>query len=106
MIAWTIEAARQSGLFGRIVVSTDDPAIAEVAKTYGADAPFLREQHYDDHAPVSQATISALDQARQHFDEDYETVVQLMPNCPLRWVNDIVEAFDYFKQSDSSMQIS
>ena len=41
LIARTIEAARDSGVAGRIVVSTDDPDIARVAKASGAEVPFL-----------------------------------------------------------------
>ena len=43
MIAWSIRAAAESGCFRRIVVSTDDNEIAEVAKNYGADVPFRRD---------------------------------------------------------------
>lgn len=42
MIAWPIAAARESGVFDRIVVSTDDPEIAAVARQSGAEAPFVR----------------------------------------------------------------
>ena len=42
MIAWSIEAAKTSGLFDRIIVSTDDAKIAEVAKKWGAEVPFMR----------------------------------------------------------------
>lgn len=42
MIAYSIEAALQSGCFDRIIVSTDDSEIAEVAKSYGAEVPFIR----------------------------------------------------------------
>jgi pseudaminic acid cytidylyltransferase len=42
MIAWSIMAARESGLFNRIIVSTDDSEIAEVAKAWGAETPFMR----------------------------------------------------------------
>ena len=42
IIAWSIEAARQSGCFDRIIVSTDDEEIADVARKWGADAPFIR----------------------------------------------------------------
>jgi N-acylneuraminate cytidylyltransferase len=42
MIAWSIEAARSSGLFEHVVVSTDDAEIAEVARKWGAEVPFLR----------------------------------------------------------------
>jgi pseudaminic acid cytidylyltransferase len=42
IIAYTIEAALQSGLFDKVMVSTDDPEIAEVSKKHGAEVPFMR----------------------------------------------------------------
>ena len=42
MIAWSIEAALQSGCFDQVIVSTDDTEIAEVARRYGATVPFMR----------------------------------------------------------------
>ena len=45
MIAWSIEAAKASGLFDHIIVSTDDTEIAEVAKAWGAEVPFTRPEH-------------------------------------------------------------
>lgn len=42
MIAWSIEAARQSGCFSQILVSTDDAEIADVAQRFGAEVPFMR----------------------------------------------------------------
>jgi pseudaminic acid cytidylyltransferase len=42
MIAWSVEAAKSSGLFDRIIVSTDDAEIAEVSKQLGAEVPFVR----------------------------------------------------------------
>ena len=54
MIAWSIEAARASGLFDYIVVSTDDAEIAEVAKVHGAEVPFMRPAALsDDHTGTS-----------------------------------------------------
>lgn len=50
MLAWAVEAARESGCFDRIVVSTDDDEIAEVARDCGADVPFRRPPELsDDH---------------------------------------------------------
>jgi pseudaminic acid cytidylyltransferase len=50
MLSWVVEAARQSGCFDRIVVSTDDPAIAAVAREAGAEVPFMRPPELaDDH---------------------------------------------------------
>ncbi|MDH0726185.1 pseudaminic acid cytidylyltransferase [Stutzerimonas stutzeri] len=50
MIAWSIEAALGSGCFDRVIVSTDDAEIAEIAHQYGATVPFLRPAELsDDH---------------------------------------------------------
>jgi pseudaminic acid cytidylyltransferase len=50
IISWSIAAAQQSGCFDRIIVSTDDPEISEVAKAYGAEVPFVRPPELsDDH---------------------------------------------------------
>ncbi|WP_028988638.1 pseudaminic acid cytidylyltransferase [Thermithiobacillus tepidarius DSM 3134] len=50
MIAWSIEAALQSGCFDQVVVSTDDAEIAEVARAHGAAVPFMRPAELsDDH---------------------------------------------------------
>lgn len=48
MIGWSIAAARESGCFDRIIVSTDDPEIAKVAQELGAEVPFLRPSNLSD----------------------------------------------------------
>ena len=62
MIAWPIEAARASGLFDHIVVSTDDAEIAEVAKANGAEVPFMRPAALsDDHTGTSPVVAHAIE---------------------------------------------
>ncbi|GHA30229.1 acylneuraminate cytidylyltransferase [Salinimicrobium marinum] len=96
MIAWTIEAAKESGLFEKIVVSTDSPEIAEVAKQYGAEVPFLRDSAADDHSPVSEATLRTIIQLEEK-GEFYDEVVQLFAVCPLRDASDITNSYQFFK---------
>ncbi len=48
MIAWSIEAAMESGCFDRVIVSTDDEEIAAVARQYGAETPFMRPAQLSD----------------------------------------------------------
>ncbi len=48
MIAWSIEAALQSKLFAHVIVSTDDSEIADVARGYGAEVPFVRPPELSD----------------------------------------------------------
>lgn len=62
MIAWSIEAARQSGCFDRVVVSTDDEEIAAVARELGAAVPFMRPAALaDDHAGTLAVMRHAVD---------------------------------------------
>jgi pseudaminic acid cytidylyltransferase len=64
MIAWPIRAALAAGCFSRVVVSTDDPEIAETARAEGAEAPFMRPAALaDDHAgllPVMAHAVETL----------------------------------------------
>ncbi|MFT6910009.1 MAG: CMP-N-acetylneuraminic acid synthetase [Oleiphilaceae bacterium] len=106
MIAWTIEAALQSELFDKVIVSTDDLEIAEISKSFGAEVPFLRFEAEDDFSPVSDATLSCLIQAEKFWQSSFDTVVQLMPNCPIRNCQDIVYALKEFNSRESDFQIS
>ena len=106
MIAWTIQAAYESKIFDRVVVSTDDDECATISKKYGCDVPFLRDTSSDDIAPVSMATIRALEQAERFYSEEYDIVIQLMPNTPLRTAKDIVQHFNNFLEKNNNFQIS
>lgn len=62
MIAWSIEAALQSGCFDAVIVSTDDAEIAEVARHYGADVPFMRPPELsDDFTGTNAVIVHAID---------------------------------------------
>lgn len=105
LIAWTIEAAQQSGLFDKVVVSTDAQDIADVAKQFGAEVPFLRKQHADDFSPVSEATIATLKQLHAR-GQDFDDVVQLFAVCPLRTAKDIQNAYAHYLEKNVPFQIS
>ena len=106
MIAWTIESALKSNIFDMVFVSTDDQEIAEISKRYGAEVPFLRDKYADDNSPVSLVTLYALEQIEKNLGRQFETVVQLMPNCPLRESRHIIEAYENFLKSGASFQLS
>lgn len=106
MIAYTIRAALDSGLFDRVVVSTDSQEIAEAAKGLGAEVPFLRAASLaDDITPVSLATCDMLERLDPRGDR-YDSVAQLMPNCPMRTAADVVDSYAAFVDSGSDAQIS
>ena len=105
MIAWTIESALRTKMFETVLVSTDDLEIAEISKNYGAQVPFLRNQHMDDFSTVSEATLTALEQLNSYNGKAYETVVQLMPNCPLRSTKNIIDQLKFFEESKKKISV-
>lgn len=82
MIAYSIEAAIQSGCFDRVIVSTDDREIAEVAKQYGAEVPFTRPTEIaDDHATTMDVMHHAINWCLKHGD-NLEAVCCLYATAP------------------------
>ena len=107
MIAWTIEAALESGIFEDVLVSTDSEETAAVSRRLGAEAPFLRNpEDATDSAPVAIATLNAMLRMSEYKKKNYDMVVQLMPNCPCRTAGDIAAAMANFNQSGSEFQVS
>lgn len=106
LISYTIEAAKKSGIFSQIIVSTDSKEIAAISKEYGAEVPFLREKNLsDDYSPVSLVTLDVIDRLEIKSDQ-YDNVCQLMANCPLRDDIDIVNSYQRFTETESHAQIS
>lgn len=106
LMSWTIEAAIESKLFDRIIVSTDNKKFAEIAQNYGVEVPFLRDTNSDDLTPVSEATITAVTQAEKYYNESYDIVVQLMANAPIRNQLDIKEHLNNFINNNLNFQLS
>lgn len=86
MIAWSIEAAKKSGCFEKIVVSTDDAEIADIARQFGAEVPFVRSEALsDDFAGTEAVVVDAINQLQQqqwvfaHTCCIYPTAPLLMP---------------------------
>ncbi|GAB4399656.1 MAG: N-acylneuraminate cytidylyltransferase [Anaerolineales bacterium] len=85
LIAWSIAAAKQSNLVTRIIVSTDDEEIAEVAREWGAETPFLRSaelaQDKTTDLPVFEHALKWLEETEGYRPD---IVVQLRPTSPIR----------------------
>ncbi len=105
-IAYTIRAALGSGVFDRVVVSTDSDEIARVAREHGAEVPFVRDASLaDDDTPVSLATVDALERL-DPSGERIAHVAQLMANCPLRDANDVRASWEQFTSTGARSQLS
>jgi N-acylneuraminate cytidylyltransferase len=85
LIAWTINEAKKSAYIDRLIVSTDDEEIAEVARKYDCEVPFLRPAELaQDNTPGIDPVLHAL-----MMIPGYDYVMLLQPTSPLRKVNDI-----------------
>ncbi len=106
LFVWTLIAAIDSGIFDRVVVSTDDLEIREIALSLGASVPTLRESYSDDYSPVSLATIETVVASEKYFNESYLNIFQLLPTSPLRTSQDIICAFEEFQKRECKFLIS
>ena len=96
LIAYSIEAALNSGVFERVIVSTDDAEIADVAVKFGAEVPFMRDAALsDDYATSSDAVADAV----AKLGDGYSHVCCLYATAPLITSQILREAYAEFKQS-------
>ena len=92
IIAYSVEAARKTGLFDEIIVSTDDKEIAEVAKQYGASVPFMRAAAIADGVTGVMAVVAHA--LRELGEDQYDNVCMIYAIAPLLRVEDIVAGFE------------
>ena len=84
ILEYSIETARTSGIFSRIIVSTDDEAIADVARKCGADVPFVRPADLSDDQTTLIPVISHATTASEEFyGEQFGNVCCLFATAPL-----------------------
>jgi CMP-N,N'-diacetyllegionaminic acid synthase len=91
LLAYAIETALQSGVFERVVVSTDSEAVAEVARWYGADVPFLRPVEY---ATSTSPDIEWLAHMLEHLDERYDLFALIRATNPFRGADAVRRGFE------------
>lgn len=93
LMAWSIKTAIASQLFSRIVVSTDSDEYANVAKSYGAEAPMLRAGNLSqDDTPTTDVILDILERFEKE-GESFVYVTLLQPTSPLRTADDLLEAY-------------
>lgn len=106
MIAHSIEAARASGVFDHIFVSTDDDAIAEVARACGAEVPFRRPPELcDDHATTDMVIQHGLDWLEKQ-GAPAEFFCCLYATAPFVRAEDLRRGLDILRQSAAATAFS
>ena len=109
LIAYTIEAAKKSRVLDRIILTTDDEKIAEVAKACGCEVPFMRPGDLaEDDTPTMPVIKHALGWLKDKEAYEPDAVMILQPTSPLRQYFHIREAVELFLESkaDSVLGIS
>ena len=95
--------AKKSKYIDRCIVSTDDEGIAQVAKKYGCEVPFIRPVELaTDDANSNDVILHALDILQEHYD----IVIVLHPTSPLRESKDIDQALEFMRKNNVSVVVS
>jgi CMP-N,N'-diacetyllegionaminic acid synthase len=105
-MAYSIEAALQTGCFDTVMVSTDSRKYGKIAKEYGAEVPFYRSKE------TSKDSTSPWDVVKEVLDrykergEEYDTFALLQPTSPLRNAEDIRNAYQEFAEKKANAVVS
>jgi N-acylneuraminate cytidylyltransferase len=95
MIAWPIETARTSGCFDRVIVSTDDAEIADVARQYGAEVPFMRPSELsDDHTGTIPVIAHAIEWMNANRPRQVDLACCIYATAPFISAADLTTGLD------------
>ncbi len=98
LLAYSIEAAKRSKLFEKIMVSTDSEKYAEIAINFGAEVPFLRSTaNSGDKAGSWEVVTEVLDKYLE-MGQKFDTICLLQPTSPLRTADDIANAYKLLEE--------
>lgn len=101
ILAYSIEAALQSGIFDKVMVSTDDEKIAEIARQYGAEVPFYRsEQTSNDYATMPEVFLEVFEEYEKR-GEKFELGCCVFPTAPFITGEKLKEAMEKLEASDA-----
>lgn len=100
ILAYSIEAAVQAGIFDTVMVSTDDEEIAETAQKYGAEVPFYRsEQTANDYATTNDVLMEVLSEYKKR-GEHFDVACCIYPTAPFVTAQRLQEAVSLLEESD------
>jgi pseudaminic acid cytidylyltransferase len=102
MIAYAIYAAKQSGLFDHIVVSTDDEEITEIAKAFGAEIPFVRPAELANDFTTTVPVIAHAIEACRNLGWNFDYVCCIYPGVPFIQIDDLRGAFSTLTSHDAN----
>lgn len=100
ILAYSIDAALETGMFDEVMVSTDSEEIAAVARTYGAKVPFLRSaKNADDFATTSDVLLEVLDEYKK-LGQSFDYMCCIYPTAPFVTGEKISKAMELIMEED------
>lgn len=107
LIAVSVLQALASKQITRVIVSTDDEEIAEVARSYGAEVPFMRPAELaSDQSPAIDAYLYTLERLNLEGPHYHDSFIVLLPTAPLRSISNIDACIELFQKSYADSVIS
>lgn len=106
LIAYSIKAALDSGVFDTVMVSTDSEKYAQIARNYGAEVPFLRSGKNSGDRSASWDVVKEALLRYGEMGKYYETVALLQPTSPLRLGKHIAEAYQMMEERQANAVVS
>lgn len=101
ILAYSIEAAVESGIFDAVMVSTDDDEIAEIARRYGAEVPFYRsEQTANDYATIPEVCLEVLAEYEKRGVK-YDMACLVFPTAPFVTAEKLRDSVEKLEASDA-----
>lgn len=101
LLFYSVKAARNSGLFTEIMVSTDSEKYAEIARKCGANVPFLRSDYNSCDNASSWDVVKEVLGNYLKLGKQFDTVCLLQPTSPLRTAEDIVNAYKLLEEKEA-----
>lgn len=106
LMAYSVQAALDSGCFDTVMVSTDSESYADVAKEYGAEVPFLRSDETASDSASSWDTVLEVISRYKALGRDFDTFCLLQPTSPMRTAEDIKSSYDVYSQKNAIAVVS
>lgn len=106
LLAYSIEAALQAGMFDQVMVSTDSAEYSKIAKVYGAQVPFLRSEKNSSDQASSWDMVREVLRFYRDKGMEFESFCLLQPTSPLRRAEDIKEAYRLYEEQKAISVVS
>jgi CMP-N,N'-diacetyllegionaminic acid synthase len=105
LLAYSIEAAKASGIFDEIMLSTDSEEYARIGRMYGAKVPFLRSERTSSDNSTSWDAVREVLEGYEKSGKRFDIFTLLQPTSPLRGAENIRKAYQVYQEKNANAVI-